>query len=72
MSKLSCQIGSKDFDIGLDDDFYDFFIEKFRQDFPDKRNIEVKELLRAYVQKCYDEYKDSKKIGQIFKSISEI
>jgi len=72
MSKLSCQIGAKDFDIGLDDDFYDFFVEKFREDFPDKRNIEVKELLRAYVQKCYDEYKDSKKIKQLLESIDRL
>ena len=69
MSKLSLQVGAKDFDIMLDDDFYDFFVNDFKKTFKDKRNVEVKELLRAYVQKSYDKYQDSKKIKQLLKSI---
>ncbi len=72
MSKLSLQVGAKDFDIMLDDDFYDFFVNDFKKTFKDKRNIEVKELLRAYVQKSYDRYQDSKKIKQLLKSIDRV
>ena len=72
MSKLSLQVGAKDFDIMLDDDFYDFFVNDFKKTFKDKRNIEVKELLRAYVQKSYDRYLDSKKIKQLLKSIDRV
>jgi len=72
MSKLSLQVGAKDFDIMLDDDFYDFFIDDFRKIFEDKRNIEIKELLRAYVQKSYDEYQDNKKIKQLIESIDRL
>ncbi len=69
MSKLSLQVGAKDFDIKLDEGFYDFFIEDFKRVFNDKKNIEVKELLRAYVQKSYDEYQDKQKIKHLLESI---
>ena len=72
MSKLSLQVGAKDFDIMLDDDFYDFFINDFKKIFDDKRNIEIKELLRAFVQKSYDNYQDSKKIKQLLESIDKL
>ncbi len=72
MSKLSLQVGAKDFDIMLDDDFYDFFMDDFRKIFEDKRNIEIKELLRAYVQKSYDKYQDNKKIKQLIESIDRL
>jgi len=72
MSKLSLQVGAKDFDIMLDDDFYDFFIDDFKKIFDDKRNIEIKELLRAFVQKSYDNYQDSKKIKQLLESIDKL
>ncbi len=69
MSKLSLQVGAKDFDIKLDEGFYDFFIEDFKKVFDDKKSIEVRELLRAYVQKSYDEYQDREKIKQLYESI---
>ena len=72
MSKLSLQVGAKDFDIMLDDDFYDFFIDDFKKTFKDKRNIDIKELLRAYVQKSYDKYQDNKKIKQLLESIDKL
>ena len=72
MSKLSLQVGAKDFDIMLDDDFYDFFIYDFKKTFEDKRNIDIKELLRAYVQKSYDKYQDNKKIKQLLESIDRL
>jgi len=69
MSKLSLQVGAKDFDIKLDEDFYEFFMEDFKKEFGEKRNIDVKELLRAYVQKSYNEYKNRQKIKHLFESI---
>ncbi len=72
MSKLSLQVGTKDFDINLEGDFYDFFIEDFSEVFKDKKNIEIKELLRAYVQKSYDEYKNRLEIKKVFERIDEV
>jgi 5-methylcytosine-specific restriction endonuclease McrBC GTP-binding regulatory subunit McrB len=72
MSKLSLQVGAKDFDIKLDEGFYEFFLEDFRKNFDDRRAIEVKELLNAYVQKSYDEYKNKQEIKQLFDIIDKI
>ena len=72
MSKLSLQVGAKDFDIILDDDFYDFFMDDFKKTFEDKKNIEIKELLRAFVQKSYDKYQDNKKIKQLLENIDKL
>jgi len=69
MSKLSLQVGAKDFDIKLDSDFYDFFKHDFSKVFKDKKSIEIKELLEAYVQKSYDNYQDSLKIEQLMKRL---
>jgi len=72
MSKLSLQVGSKDFDISLDGDFYEYFKEDFNLVFKDKKNIEAKELLQAFVQKSYNEYQDKLKLEEITKKLEEI
>ncbi len=72
MSKLSIQVGSKDFDISLDGDFYEYFKEDFSRVFKDKKNIEAKELLQAFVQKSYNEYQDKLRLEEIAKKLEEI
>ncbi len=72
MSKLSLQVGSKDFDISLDGDFYEYFKEDFSRVFKDKKNIEAKELLQAFVQKSYNEYQDKLRLEEIAKKLEEI
>jgi hypothetical protein len=56
MSKLTISIGSKDFDITLESEFSKYFEEEFRDDFGQKTTIDTKELLYAYVQKCYEKF----------------
>ncbi len=72
MSKLSLQVGTKDFDINLDGDFYDFFKEDFSRTFKDKKNIETKELLQAFVQKSYNEYQDKLRLEEISKRLEKL
>ncbi|NOX16533.1 MAG: hypothetical protein GXP61_11045 [Epsilonproteobacteria bacterium] len=72
MSKLSLQVGSKDFDINLDEDFYDFFTEDFKKMFKDKKVVEIKELLQAYVQKCYNEHQDKQEIKKLLERIDKL
>jgi len=69
MSKLTVSIGSKDFDITLDGEFSKFFEEDFRKTFGQKNTIETKELLYAYVQKCYDEYQNEEEYTKIIDKI---
>ena len=72
MSKLSLQVGSKDFDISLDGDFYEYFQEDFSRTFKDRKNIEAKELLQAFVQKSYNEYQDKLRLEEIAKKLEKI
>ncbi len=72
MSKLTLSIGSKDFDITLDEDFAKFFEKDFKATFGEKNTIETKELLYAYVQKSYDEYLNKIEYKQLIDKIEEI
>lgn len=72
MSKLTVSIGSKDFDITLDDDFSKYFEKNFKETFGDKNNIETKELLWAYVQKSYDEYLQKEEYKKLIDKINNI
>jgi len=72
MSKVTVSIGSKDFDITLDDDFSQFFEKNFKEIFGDKTNIETKELLYAFVQKNYDEYLNKVEYKRLIEKIDEV
>ena len=68
MSKITISVGLKDFDITLDEEFAKFFEKDFRTTFGEKTNIDTKELLYAYVQKCYDEYMDKEEIKNLLQN----
>lgn len=72
MSKLTVSIGAKDFDIKLDGEFAQYFEESFKESFGESANIEVKELLWAYVQKCYDEYLNTSEVKKLLDEIENI
>ncbi|DAB33918.1 MAG: hypothetical protein PWQ42_933 [Sulfurospirillum sp.] len=66
MKKLTISIDSKDFDIKLDGEFAEYFEKHFKETFLEGRKVETKELLWAYVQKCYDEYLNNLEIKKIY------
>jgi hypothetical protein len=72
MSKITISVGLKDFDITLDEEFAKFFEKDFRTTFGEKTNIDTKELLYAYVQKCYDEYMDKEEIKNLLQKIDKV
>lgn len=72
MSKLTVSIGSKDFDITLDEEFSKFFEKDFKDTFGEKNRIETKELLWAYVQKSYDEYLNKQEYKKMVDKIDEV
>ncbi len=72
MSKLTVSVGSKDFDITLDEEFSKFFEEDFKKTFGEKKTIETKELLYAYVQKSYDEYLSKDEYKKIVDRINDV
>jgi hypothetical protein len=71
MSKITVSIGSKDFDITLDEEFSKFFEDDFKETFGEKKSIETKELLWAYVQKSYDEYLNKIEYKKILEKIEK-
>ena len=72
MSKLTVSIGSKDFDITLDEEFSKFFENDFKDTFGEKNTLETKELLYAYVQKSYDEYISKQEYKKIVDKIDNV
>lgn len=72
MSKLTVSIGSKDFDITLDEDFAKFFEKDFLEAVGKKKNIEIKDLLWAYVQKSHNEYQNKKEFKRLLDKIEEV
>ena len=72
MSKLTVSIGSKDFDITLDEEFSKFFENDFKDTFGEKNTLETKELLYAYVQKSYDEYLNKIEYRKLVDRIDEV
>ena len=71
MSKITVSVGSRDFDITLDEEFFEFFEKDFKETFGEKGTIETKELLYAYVQKSYDEYINKQEYKKIINRIDE-
>ena len=56
MNKISVSVSGKDYDINLDGDFALKFEEEFERLFKGRKNLEIKDVLWAFVQKSYDNY----------------
>ncbi|MDD2384844.1 MAG: hypothetical protein PHN18_11690 [Sulfurospirillaceae bacterium] len=56
MSKITVTLGGKDYDIKLEGAFAEQFEADFKTKFNGKSTIDPKELLFAYVGKCYDNF----------------
>jgi len=71
MSKVTVSVGSKDFDITLDEGFAKFFEKDFKDTFDEKNSIDTKELLCAYVKKSYDEYQNRQEYKTMVENIEK-
>lgn len=71
MKKITISITSKNFDITLEDGFAIFFENEISTLFK-KNNIDIKDLLGAFVQECYLRYKHEESDKQIIKSLENI
>ncbi|WP_333805174.1 hypothetical protein [Sulfurospirillum sp.] len=72
MSKITISLGGKDFDIKLEGAFAEQFEADFNEKFKGKNTIDPKELLFAYVGKCYDNFMLEQEISTLIKKIDEI
>ena len=59
MKKITLTISSRDYTITLDDDFAKFFEDDWQNLMGGRQFIEPKELLNAFIEKCYENYQYS-------------
>lgn len=71
MKKVTITIASKDYNVSLDEDFANFFEADLAKFLNENSALGIKELLTAYVQKCYEEYKQTKTIDNLNLKIAE-
>ena len=72
MSKITISLGGKDFDINLEGAFAKKFEADFKEKFKDRNTIDPKDLLFAYVGKCYDNFLLEDEIKNLIHKIEEI
>ncbi|MDR3178352.1 MAG: hypothetical protein LBT96_05160 [Campylobacteraceae bacterium] len=60
MKKITISIAAKSFDITLEDNFADFFESEVTRLFKNKNNIEIKDILGAFIQECHDMFEMQK------------
>ena len=72
MNKITVCVGGKDFDIKLDGAFAKSFEEEFKEQFKGKCTLEAKEVLLAYVGKCYEHFTLKQEIAMLNLKIEEL
>lgn len=72
MSKITVTLGGKDYDIKLEGAFAEKFEADFREKFNGKSILDPKEVLFAYVGKCYDNFVLETEIQTLIKKMDEI
>ena len=72
MNKITVSVGGKDFDIKLEGAFAEDFEEEFKAQFKGKSTLDPKEVLLAYVGKCYEHFILEQEILTLNKKIDNI
>ncbi|MFV0481154.1 MAG: hypothetical protein ACK5LP_04145 [Campylobacteraceae bacterium] len=70
MKKIKLSIKSKDYNITLEDDFLPFFEKEFERVFQGKKNLSEEDLLRAFVQFAYENYKSEELHNSLINNIN--
>jgi len=72
MNKITISLGGKDFDIKLEGAFAEQFEAEFKEKFKGRSTIEPKEILFAYVGKCYDNFLIEDELQKLIQKIEEV
>ena len=72
MKKVTITIASKDYTITLDEAFAESFQRDLEKFLGNKKGLDIKELLSAFVQKSYDNYLQEKEINHLINTIDKI
>jgi len=71
MKKVTITVASKDYTITLEDAFAASFTKDLELYLGKKKGLDTKELLTAFVQKCYENYKLEQELRDMAVSIEE-
>jgi len=69
MKKVTITVASKDYTITLEDAFANSFAKDLEVYLGKKKGLDTKELLTAFVQKCYENYTLEQKLRDMTLSI---
>ena len=72
MNKITISLGGKDFDIKLEGAFAEQFETDFKEKFKGRSTIEPKEILFAYVGKCYDNFLMEDEMQKLIQKLEEV
>lgn len=72
MNKITISLGGKDYDIKLEGDFALKFEADFKEQFKGRSTIDPKDLLFAYVRKCYDNFMLEQEISKLIRKMEEV
>ena len=71
MRQITLTVASKDYNITLDDDFADYFEADIKKLLDDKHQLAIKDLLTAFVRKCYEHYEQKSELNSILGNIDK-
>ncbi|MBR8462155.1 hypothetical protein KDD93_03950 [Campylobacter sp. faydin G-24] len=70
MKQITLTISSRDYTITLDDDFAPIFERDWQKFMGGRKFIEPKELLNAFIEKCYENYESERVAKEIMQNIN--
>ncbi|MFC2427873.1 hypothetical protein [uncultured Campylobacter sp.] len=71
MKKITVKIASTSYNISLEDEFAQSFEKEWETFTGGKRCLDVKELLSAYVQKCYENYQRERELRSLAQKLTK-
>ena len=69
--KIGLYIGSRRFDVDVENEFAEFLESQMEKDFNIEGNNELKTVMQAYVRKSYELYTQNKEIETLLKTLDK-
>lgn len=70
--KVSLTLNAKNYDIDVEEDFANFLISQMKHDFNFEGNNDHKQLLQAYVRRCFSLYEQEKEINTLVNALQPL
>ena len=71
MKQIALTISSRDYTITLEDDFAEIFERDWQKFMGGRKFIEPKELLNAFIEKCYESHTNERALKNVIKDVEK-